>query len=500
MLVSGFLPSISSLSMESFQLSLSSADSTIQTAFDIATFLPQPLWLILIVAPSWSVTKLVMGQLWSIIAFSLVHLFIVISSTLQTDGTALIAEFAKVFDPVGDPLGGMLGMMKYPNFVSEEWSHVLTWDLFVGRWIWIDGLKRNIFTSHSILLTNLIGPPGLLLHLITCFIQGRGLPIEALKLDNVPSDQIPSYASTSNKFANPKDTMPRADGLIKSCFVNAFSNDDSVQKLVNIFADDIVWEDLCEKKSKIVGVAAAADKAFARRKSLIKGSSIVIDNIADGVKSSGYTWYFSQDGLEGKGLRGTTFISLDTAGQVNYICEIAEPLYKPGASIIPLLKAVTEKGLKDLPPADQLNRKTFTRRQPVSASDLVQYLWIEAQGQDKGEFLGLTADDMVYEDLNYDKPFYGKQEIAKFLDEFNFPGINFVPEKVSDGIEACCFTWRVELAGVSQATRGISFYQLNSRKELSYLRDIPEPVIKPPPLGQIARLVRPGLRKFKPTL
>ena len=65
---------------------------------------------------------------------------------------------------------------QYPNFVSEEWSHVLTWDLFVGRWIWMDGLRRGIFTSHSVLLCNLIGPPGLLLHWITCFLIGKGLP------------------------------------------------------------------------------------------------------------------------------------------------------------------------------------------------------------------------------------------------------------------------------------------------------------------------------------
>lgn len=58
----------------------------------------------------------------------------------------------------------------------EEWSHVLTWDLFVGRWIWLDGIERKIFTPHSVLLTNLIGPPGLLLHFITCFLSGKGLP------------------------------------------------------------------------------------------------------------------------------------------------------------------------------------------------------------------------------------------------------------------------------------------------------------------------------------
>ena len=67
----------------------------------------------------------------------------------------------------------MLGMMRYPNFVSEEWSHVLTWDLFVGQFIWVDGIKRGIFTPHSVLLTNLIGPPGLLLHMFTSKVSGK---------------------------------------------------------------------------------------------------------------------------------------------------------------------------------------------------------------------------------------------------------------------------------------------------------------------------------------
>jgi hypothetical protein len=31
-----------------------------------------------------------------------------------------------------------------------------------------------------VLLTNLIGPPGLLLHLATCLILGKGLPTEEI--------------------------------------------------------------------------------------------------------------------------------------------------------------------------------------------------------------------------------------------------------------------------------------------------------------------------------
>lgn len=35
--------------------------------------------------------------------------------------------------------------------------------------------SSGIFTSHSVLFSNLIGPPGLLLHWITCIVTGNGL-------------------------------------------------------------------------------------------------------------------------------------------------------------------------------------------------------------------------------------------------------------------------------------------------------------------------------------
>jgi len=152
-----------------------SAES-IQNAFSVATFLPQPFWVLLTLLPNTGVTKKIMGGIEVVTLCSLVHFFIVAASILEPNGTAPMAEFNDVFDPSGNPQAAFMGMVQYPNFVSEEWSHVLTWDLFVGRWIWLDGLKRGVFTSHSVLLCNLIGPPGFLLHLATCLVTGKGLP------------------------------------------------------------------------------------------------------------------------------------------------------------------------------------------------------------------------------------------------------------------------------------------------------------------------------------
>lgn len=148
----------------------------IHTLFSVATFFPQPFWLLIILFPKASWTKKIMGGLELPILCCLVH-FAIVASSIAVQGseaTAPLAEFNNVFDPTGDPQRAFMGMTsKYPNFDAEEWAHVLTWDLFVGRWIWLDGLRRGIFTSHSVLLSNLIGPPGLLLHWLTCALVGK---------------------------------------------------------------------------------------------------------------------------------------------------------------------------------------------------------------------------------------------------------------------------------------------------------------------------------------
>lgn len=147
----------------------------IHTAFSFATFGPQPFWLLMILLPNNEFTKKIMGRLDVVIFFCLVHFFIVSASIVQPGATAPLLEFNDVFDPAKDSQAAFMKMVtNYPNFVAEEWPHVLTWDLFVGRYIWLDGLKRGIFTSHSVLFTNLIGPPGLLLHWVTSLVTGKG--------------------------------------------------------------------------------------------------------------------------------------------------------------------------------------------------------------------------------------------------------------------------------------------------------------------------------------
>lgn len=152
----------------------------IAAAFWCVTFVPQPLWLLLVLAPNWGPTRRLFTPLWPIAVLGLAHLVIVATSTGldESGGTAPIELFNELFNPTADGLAIYGKLSEFRNFAAEEWTHVLIWDLFVGRWIWLDGRRRDIFTSHSVLVTNLIGPPGLLIHFATCLVLGKALPGE----------------------------------------------------------------------------------------------------------------------------------------------------------------------------------------------------------------------------------------------------------------------------------------------------------------------------------
>ena len=150
-------------------------------AFEVVTLVPQPFWLLLVFLPNWRGTRLLFEPIAPLGVLALFHLFIVVASAQGSPetGTAPLDLFNGLFDANVDGVATYLELATYKNFVAEEWTHALIWDLFVARFIWLDGRKRGIFTSHSTLLTNFIGPPGLLLHLLTCLIVGKGLPAES---------------------------------------------------------------------------------------------------------------------------------------------------------------------------------------------------------------------------------------------------------------------------------------------------------------------------------
>jgi len=50
-----------------------------------------------------------------------------------------------------------------PGYAAQDWAHLCTWDLFVGQWIYLQGLEKRVFTAHSLLLAFSTGAPHLAL-------------------------------------------------------------------------------------------------------------------------------------------------------------------------------------------------------------------------------------------------------------------------------------------------------------------------------------------------
>ena len=211
--------------------------------------------------------------------------------------------------------------------------------------------------------------------------------------------------------------------------------------------------------------------------------------MSDGNSAAGFTWTWTSGNEEG--LRGSTFLLLNDQGLIQYVREIPEPIYKPGDLTLELLKALTE-GMTRKPP------KKYEPETPTKACEVVDYLFNTVQGSSVDESMRMFDDSILYRDFNYENILQGKEEVRKFIEDFNLPGLEFRTQRIDDGVDSCCFTWEVAIGDAPDTIKGISFYELNpDTRKVAYVRDIPESSIKPPVLGMIARDLRPGLGVFK---
>lgn len=266
----------------------------------------------------------------------------------------------------------------------------------------------------------------------------------------------------------------------------------SADEIVKSCSHKIVWDDI-SASSPIKGPTAVKEMLESK---FPPSSRLTVERLSDGVSSGGFTWHRSKNDCDDVGLRGTLFAEVDSEGLLEYVCVGQEPLFKPGEAIEALLKAVTANVEKPPKPA-----ATFTQRTPTSASDLVNYLWQEAypNGADPTEALRLFDGQKIrYEDFNYETPFLGMEQVKAFVTAFDIPGVEFVPRKISEGDRAVAFTWCVMVNG-NEGPSGISFYEVDPEtKKVVYIRDIPAPSLKPPPLATLAATFDPLLQVFDP--
>jgi len=129
-----------------------------ETLFSLSSLLVMPFWLLLIFLPRWRVTERVMAGPWLAVPAALLYAVLV------------LPRFGEVFTAVSNPtLTGITTLLGEPAGATIAWVHFLAFDLFVARWVYLDGRSRHIsawFISPILLVVLMLGPVGFLLYLV----------------------------------------------------------------------------------------------------------------------------------------------------------------------------------------------------------------------------------------------------------------------------------------------------------------------------------------------
>ncbi len=130
---------------------------TLENVFDVTNIFVLPFWGLMILLPRWQITQKVMDSVLPFVALALVYgcLFVL---SIDPDQAALWAN---------PTLPNLAALFSIPKVMATGWVHYLVMDLFVGRWIYQQGVEKKIITFHSLSLCLFAGPIGLLSHLIT---------------------------------------------------------------------------------------------------------------------------------------------------------------------------------------------------------------------------------------------------------------------------------------------------------------------------------------------
>jgi len=126
--------------------------------FQLANVLVVPFWLLMILLPFWSWTKRIIASPWIAAPAALLYV-----SLILPDFVSLLAQLAS---PQLLAIAALLGT---PAGATVAWAHFVAFDLFVGRWVYLDSRERGItawLVSPILFFVLMFGPLGLLLYLL----------------------------------------------------------------------------------------------------------------------------------------------------------------------------------------------------------------------------------------------------------------------------------------------------------------------------------------------
>ncbi len=133
--------------------------------FQLSSLLVMPFWLLIIFLPHWQWTRRTMASPWVVAPAALLYALLVIPS--------LVSLLPQLANPQLDVIAPLLGT---PQGATIAWVHFLAFDLFVGRWAYLDSRQRGTsawIVSPVLFLILMVGPLGLLLYLFVRLLPAR---------------------------------------------------------------------------------------------------------------------------------------------------------------------------------------------------------------------------------------------------------------------------------------------------------------------------------------
>jgi hypothetical protein len=125
-----------------------------ETIFSLSSLLVMPFWLIMIVLPHWRWTQRVIRS--PLVSAAPALLYLVLA----------LPRFGELLAAVTSPtLPGIAAVLGTPAGATLAWAHFLAFDLFVGRWIYLDSRERKIsawLMAPVLFFTLMLGPIGFL--------------------------------------------------------------------------------------------------------------------------------------------------------------------------------------------------------------------------------------------------------------------------------------------------------------------------------------------------
>jgi len=127
------------------------------TLFTLTFAVAAPFWALMILLPRWSWTARIVGS--PLIVLPVVVIY----------GLLVVPAFGEVLPAVAAPsLDGTRDLLGTPDGAAAGWAHMIAFDLFVGRWAWLDSRERGVpalVMAPVLVLTILLGPLGLAAYL-----------------------------------------------------------------------------------------------------------------------------------------------------------------------------------------------------------------------------------------------------------------------------------------------------------------------------------------------